>query len=269
MRFEDFARLHGLRVGSLIAGRWVAVPTDDHPRKRNGRYKYLGDVGWVQNWATMTSPEMWRGGEGRAPEIRQVVQDMDRERREAARNAANKAAWILHQCKVATHPYLEAKGFKEEQGNVWNDLLVIPMRHGSRLVGAQLIGNEGDKKFLQGQMSKGATFVIDARGVPIFCEGFATGLSVRAVMRAMKVRYTIHVCFSAGNLQEVARQVAGGIVVADHDPNGVGERAAQQSGKKYWLSDTVGEDFNDFHQRVGLFKATHSLKPVVFSESLR
>ncbi len=99
MRFEDFARLHGLMLGSVIPGKWVAVPTEDHPRKRNGRYKYLGDVGWVQNWATMQSPEMWKSGEARPMHIARAVQSWDREREEAATKAAAKAGWILHQSK--------------------------------------------------------------------------------------------------------------------------------------------------------------------------
>lgn len=269
MRFEDFARLHGLMIGSVIPGKWVAVPTEDHPRKRNGRYKYLGDVGWVQNWATMQSPEMWKSGEARPMHIARAVQSWDREREEAATKAAAKAGWILHQSKQQTHPYLAKKGFKEEIGNVWNNLLVVPMRLGSRLVGCQLIGHEGDKKFLQGQRTKGASFVIDARGTPIFCEGYATGLSIRAVMKAMKMRYTIHVCFSAGNLKEVARSVSGGIVVADNDASHTGEIVARETGKPYWLSETVGEDFNDYHLRVGLFKASLSLKPVLYASSAK
>jgi hypothetical protein len=56
MGFDDFARSHGLIVRSLIPHRWIATPTEDHPRKRNGRYKFLGDIGWVQNWATMQTP---------------------------------------------------------------------------------------------------------------------------------------------------------------------------------------------------------------------
>lgn len=272
MRFEDFARLHGLKVSSLIPGKWVAVATEDHPHKRNGRYKWLGDVGWVQNWATMESPEMWRSEEKdyRATQVRQAVQNADRERAQLAEKAASKAGWILHQCKPDIHPYLRRKGFEEEVGNIWRTddgaaLLVIPMRIGSKLVGCQLIDGEGHKKFLYGQQSKGASFVMDAKGIDIFCEGYATALSIRAVMKSMKVRYAIHVCFSASNLKEVARHFSGGIVVADRDPNGVGEKAARETNKPYWLSDTVGEDFNDFHLRVGLFKAMGSLKKAVFS----
>lgn len=272
MNFEEFARLHGLQIDGLIPGRWVAVPTEDHPRKRNGRYKYLGNVGWVQNWATMQAPEIWRSGQERPKEVARALHDSDRVRQELARKAAAKAGWILHQCRPDTHPYLKKKGFADEVGNVWRPedgghLLVIPMRIGSKLVGCQLIDGEGDKKFLYGQQTKGASFVMDAKGIPIFCEGYATGLSVRAVMQAMKVRYTLHICFSAGNLQEVARGVAGGIVVADNDPNGIGEKAARETGKPYWLAEAVSEDFNDFHVRVGLFKAMLSLKPVIFASN--
>jgi putative DNA primase/helicase len=141
------------------------------------------------------------------------------------------------------------------------------MRIGARLVGCQLIDGEGNKKFLYGQQTKGASFVMDAKGVPIFCEGYATALSIRAVMQAMKVRYTLYVCFSAGNLKDVARGIEGGIVVADNDPNGVGEKAARDAQKPYWLSDTAGEDFNDFHARVGLFAAMFSLKKALFSSA--
>ncbi len=265
MRFEDFARAHGLRIGGLVPGRWVAVPTDDHPRKRNGRYKFLGDVGWVQNWATMQSPEMWKTDRP-LPEVRRYVSD-DRERVEMAAKAASKAGWILHQSSPSTHSYLAAKGFPDEMGNVWNQLLVVPMRQGANLVGCQLIDNEGNKKFLNGQMTKGASFVMDAKGLPILCEGYATGLSVRAVMKAMKIRYSIFVTFSAGNLKAVSRDVSGGIVVADNDPNGVGEQVARDTGKPYWISEATGEDFNDFHVRVGLFKAMNSLKRVIVAST--
>ena len=267
MRFEDFARQFGLKVNGLVPGKWVAVPTEDHPQKRNGRYKWLGHVGWAQNWATMEAPEMWKDSEERdsVQVIRRALQDSARERMQAIQRAASKAGWILHQCVNEFHPYLERKGFPEEAGNVWTPepgkpLLVIPMRVDGKLVGCQLVDSDGNKKFLQGQQTKGASFVMDAKGIPIFCEGYATGLSIRAIMRAMKVRYTIHVAFSAGNMQEVARGIPGGFVVADFDKSGTGEEAARRTGKPYWLSDTVGEDFNDFHCRVGLFKATASLK---------
>lgn len=267
MNFEDFARSHGLILNGLQSDRWIATPTEDHPHKRNGRYKWLGDIGWVQNWATMDRPAMWKAQGSQPGRIRQAIQNADLERQKLADKAASKAAWILHQCQTAGHSYLEKKGFPDEAGNVWVEgerkTLVIPMRRAGRLVGCQMIDEQGGKKFLYGQASKGAVFVLDAKGLPILCEGYATALSVRAVMKANKIRYSIYVCFSASNLEHIARDVLGGIVVADNDPNGVGEKVARKTGKPYWLSDAVGEDFNDYHCRVGLFKASQGLKSVL------
>jgi putative DNA primase/helicase len=79
-------------------------------------------------------------------------------------------------------------------------------------------------------------------------------------MIACKIRYTIYVCFSAGNMELIARKVPGGIVIADNDLSNAGEKAAIGSGKPYWLSPAVGEDFNDYHQRVGDFQTAASLK---------
>jgi hypothetical protein len=39
-----------------------------------------------------------------------------------------------------------------------------------------------------------------------------------------------------------------------------GERAAQATGRPYWMSPVVGEDFNDYMGRVGLFAASQALK---------
>ncbi len=274
MRFEEFARSHGLILDSAIVGKWVSTPTEDHPRKRNGRYKFMGDHGWVQNWATMTAPVIWKGQSASLTntQIRQAKFKADRERKEAAEKAAAKAGWILHQCRQAFHPYLTAKGFSEEEGNVWATddglILVIPMRINGRIVGCQLINDKGEKKFLSGQITKGATFVMDAKGVPIFVEGYATALSVRAAMKAIKIRYTIHVCFSASNLEHIAGNIPGGLIVADNDGSGTGEKAAIKTGKPYWLSPTVGNDFNDDHARVGLFPVSQSLKRVLISNGL-
>ena len=110
------------------------------------------------------------------------------------------------------------------------------------------------------KLRRGASFTFDAKGIPIFCEGFATALSIQAVMRANKIPYRIEVCFSASNLQEIVARYPVGFIVADNDPNGIGEAAAKKTGKPYWISDTIGEDFNDYHKRVGSFKASQSLK---------
>jgi putative DNA primase/helicase len=273
MRFEEFARVHGLIVRHLIPHRWVSTPTEDHPTKRNGRYKFLGDVGWVQNWATMDRPEMWRSDVVR-PAYIQVREraDADRERQEAASKAASKAGWIMHQTKLGTHSYLDRKGFPDEEGNIWDRdgerLLVIPMRSAGKIVGCQLINSNGEKKFLYGQSTKGASFLMDAKGIAVFCEGYATALSVREAMKAIKVRYSIHVCFSAGNMKDVARGIKGGFVVADHDASGTGQRVALEIEKPYWLGPTIGQDFNDYWLQEGTFRASQSLKKFLTANSL-
>ena len=271
MRFEDFARVHGLILNSLQLDRWIPTPTEDHPRSSNGRYKFLGNVGWVQNWATMDKPATWfaEGHTIDSPQIQKSIDESRTRQIEAADRASKKAGWILHQTELKSHPYLVSKGFPEELGNVWvkdgKELLVIPMRIDGRIVGVQLIDDEGNKKFLHGQTTKGASFCINAKGIPMFCEGYATALSIRECMKASNIKYAIYVCFSASNMKHIARTVGGGFIVADNDPNCIGEKTAKETGKPYWLSETVGNDFNDDHMAIGTFRASQNLKKALLS----
>jgi len=266
MRFEDFAKAHGLIINSIMHDKWVRVPTTDHPHKKNGSYIFDGNRGAVQNWATMEKPAIWKSESPNPIHITRI-KNSNNQRKELADKAAAKAGWIMHQTQMETHPYMEKKGFPDEKWPVWNDngvrKLVIPMRIGERLIGCQLINEQGDKKFLYGQTTKGASFTMDAKGIPIFCEGFATGNSIRLAMKSSNLRYCIYICFSAGNLKEVARTVGKGIIVADNDPSHIGESVAIETGHPYWLSGTTGEDFNDYHMRVGIFTASQSLKKVL------
>lgn len=266
MRFEDFAINHGLILKGLISNRWVATPTQDHPRKTNGRYKFLGSVGWVQNWSTMDKPAVWfeDGMDASSHVVVKSIANAEKDRKLSAEQASKKAGWILKQCVKEKHPYLASKGFNDQLGYVWHkdkeSFLVIPMRIDRKIVGCQLINNQGIKKFLKGQTTKGATLSIHAKGFPIFCEGYATGLSIREVLKASNIKYSIHVCFSASNMQFVARKFPYGLIIADNDNSHVGETSARKTGKPYWLSETIGEDFNDFHRRVGTFQASQALK---------
>ena len=266
MRFEDFARIHGLIIDHIIPHKQMRTSTEDHPRKQNGSYKFLGDVGFVMNWATMEEPAVWfPDKEARATiDVKKLRDASVKERQASADKASAKAGWILHQCKAETHPYLKAKGFPDELGNVWTKdserILVIPMRIDKRVIGCQLINSDGIKKFLYGQTTKGATLTMNAKGFPIFCEGYATALSIREAMIANNIKYSIYVCFSASNMKFIVGQFTYGLVVADNDNSHVGETTARKTGKPYWISETIGEDFNDFHKRVGTFQASQSLK---------
>lgn len=267
MNFLQFAQAHGLIVNTLIPFKWVRVPTINHPRKRNGAYKYMETHGFVQEHSTMTEPVMWRPEGGQQIDMGK----MRRQAREVARGieagrqeAAKRAEWILSQCSLETHPYLERKGFKDERANIWKDgdrnLLVIPMRVDRKIVGCQLIDEAGDKKFLRGQRTSGAAFVIDARGDNVLCEGYATALSIRAALAAIKRRYTLFVCFSAHNMKTIALTLPGGFVVADNDASNTGERVAKEIGWPYFMPPEVGQDFNDFHRAQSLFRVSQALK---------
>lgn len=271
MHLLDFCRLHGVILDrEPPIGVWKRYPTQDKPTHRNGAVKHMGTHAFIQNHATMTEIEVWHaeGDSVMDPnKARKLVEAAHRDIRDKQEKAAQKAAYILHQCQIGYHPYLEKKGFAEDQGNIWKHenelLLVIPMRVGHRLVGCQIIDESGDKKFLAGQRTSEAAFTMDNKGPHILVEGYATGLSVRAAMKALKRRYTLMVCFSSGNLLKVAKTLPSGFVVCDNDASRTGENTAIKTGFPYWMSDTVGEDFNDFHQRVGLFKASQSLGKVI------
>jgi putative DNA primase/helicase len=300
--FEDFARLHGVIVGRLIAGKWVRVATEDKPRSRNGAYKFIGDMGFVQNWATMTEAATWRcegestAGTKRAQQLaRRGAQDAARHAQEAAR----KAEHILSECELATHPYLAAKGFPDELVNVWHDektgirWMCIPMRRDGRVTGLQRISDQlahertvdgktesvpnFEKKFLFGQRSELAEFVMGQRGTHVLCEGYATALSVRQALQNLKVPFVLHVTFSAGNMKKVAATLPAGLVLADYDlpsrlapdEGGMGWKVAREIGWPFWTSDTAKEDFNDAHQRLGVFAVSMQLKAALMGAHRR
>ena len=269
----NFARANGLLLNSLPPiGVWKRVATEDHPHKKNGAIKFMGDHAFIQNWAVDEEVIVWQGQPPKGMDVEKIARmarEAELKREELQKKAAAKAAHLLNNCQKAFHDYLRNKGFEDEPGNVYVKegvpYLVIPMRVGSALVGAQVISPEGDKKFLFGQRTKGAEFVFDNHGPHVLVEGYATALSVRAAMKALKMRYTIHVCFSAQNLLHISKRFPDGFIIADNDASETGQRIAEQSGLRWWMPPTVGHDFNDLHREVGLFKASQTLGKVLRS----
>ena len=245
MEFIAFAQQHGLIIDSVVTDRWTRVPTEDKPNKRNGSYIWDGQSGAIQNWAVHDKPITFRS-ERRDPfiTINRVKQQENQEDLRA--KAKSKAVFMMNNAIDKSHSYLTRKGFPLLKGAVWNGLLLIPMRIDNKLVGCQLIDAEGNKKFLRGQITKGASLIIDNKGRDILVEGYATGLSVREALKDAKKRYTIHVCFSAGNMVEIAKGKHNPLVIADNDKIGI--QTARKIGQ-YWSSDKEDEDFNDAHQR--------------------
>ena len=269
MRFDDFCRAHGLIVDSLVEGRWVRVPTTDHPRKKNGAYKWLGDIGWVQNHAQSTEVSTWRP-DSDAPKhdtqrIAEKARQFERDMEAGWARAAARAIGFIKQATIGEHNYLHFKGLPKARGFVMPDgALLVPMRHWktNAVMGAQLIRwlpdeSRYEKKMLPGMRAKGAVFRIGSPSArrTWFVEGYATGLSLEAALDVVKARDAVMVCFSAGNLVHVAALVTGSrFVFADNDESGAGERAAVSTGLPYCMSGTKGHDANDMHQAEGVFK---------------
>lgn len=268
MTFEQFCAAHGVIVptGGAPIGRWTRFKTADKPRSKNGAVKYMGTHGFVQNHATMTEVAVWRSGSD-DPQIKhqaqRIANDADREIKAAQERAAKRAVEMLAQAVARPHPYLESKGYPLAAVLTHHDgHALIPMRVGAELVGVQVIGVDGSKRFLFGQRCSMATFVMrrGAGGVNVVCEGYATGLSAMDALISLRLPFTLHVCFSAGNMQKVAATLPRGLCIADNDESGTGERVARAIGWGYWISDRVGEDANDYHQRRGLFALSQGIK---------
>lgn len=270
MRFEEFAAAHGLMLKHVEFGRWVRCSTDDKPGKKNGAYKHMGDAAFVQNHATMPDVACWFPDKDTdikidRAELARIQANANRQIEKNRRDAARKAEKIMQQSRFEQHAYLDGKGFPNATGLIYRpdettNLLVIPMRVGKRVVGCQLIDRDGGKKFLFGQRCSGAEYVINGRGVDIWCEGYATGLSISTVMAAAKARCCIHVCFSAGNMEAMAKAAGRGFVVADNDISGAGEKAAKGTGLPYFLPPNLDTDFNDYHKAHGLFSVSQAMR---------
>lgn len=277
----DFFRLHGLLIDHPINdGHWHRVPTEDHPKKRNGAYLLDGDRAVCQNWATMPQAVSMRGQATPADPRRAAELARERERRQAATAngwalAARKAQKMLDSCELKPHGYLARKGFAEMPALVMpDDALFVPMRdYTNALVGAQAIRwcpdeRIWEKKFMPGMRATGARFVLGVGPEAFLCEGLATGLSIEAALRMLRLPGRVMVCFSAANVSAIGAQLKSdretAFVVAEHDapqrdpekwrrnPGEAGQRAAVASGLPWTMSPTEGFDANDHHREFGL-----------------
>lgn len=273
--FIQFASNHGLIIKSLPVGKIVRCPTQAKPNKKNGAFLYDIDWGWVQDHQVHESPVMWLSGSIRdhiqlKKRIKESKAKYEADKAKLNAAAAKKAQWILSQCELNLSPYLAKKGFPDMCGNIWvtknqDRLLVIPMYKDKNVVGCQLIDKEGNKKFLKDQASLDSYFQIGNGNFTFFVEGYASGLSLQKVLDSCKVNYRILVTFSAGNLLRFAKRIDG-IVIADNDESKTGEKAAIESGRKWWMPPILGQDINDYCLEHGTFKPAMAIRNVIYSK---
>jgi putative DNA primase/helicase len=259
---ENYNHQSAKSVWRSCRGTGVTVGTLFHAAK---------GFGWVDSEKPVKPSFEQLQARRREMQERTTLEGMEREKEQ--HNAAKKAAWIMHQTILETHAYLDSKGWRELKGAVWrpteeNNLLCIPMRVGDSLVGLQMIDRNGVKKFLKGQRTSEAEYMISNLGRGCFewyCEGYATGLSLREALHALRMRYRIHVTFSASNLVKVAAKYGAGFVIADNDASGTGERVAKQTGLPYFMPETG--DFNDFAKAAGIFTASQAIRKFILNSA--
>lgn len=267
----ELARHHGLDVLNLIEdGRWHRVATLDKPHSTNGAYCIKNGCITVQNWALDESAVFYKENATAVDyaKNRAVNKQVYEDKLILNKKAAKKAGWILSNSELAKHDYLIKKGFSDLKGLVHDTKLVIPIRVQGNLVGLQLIDNLGDKKFLYGQVCKGATYVLGQGKLNVLCEGYATGLSAHQALMLAAIPCKVFVCFSANNMIEIAKTLKKGLVIADNDSSNTGLKAAVKIGWPYWISDKVGYDFNDETASKSYFKLSQELKKLLLEIEL-
>lgn len=204
------------------------------------------------------------------------AEQLERERKYLAERAEKEAAVIIKTCSTKTHGYLMRKSsgmasvLALTRGFVTpEDVLIIPMHSFldyNRILAVQRIwwdNVEEDpdkekkmgwvKKYNFGATSMGVIHYIGHRDFPetIFCEGYATGLSIKCALGPMRIN--VGVCFSAANMLKISEMTKGPgrYVFADNDKSGTGQLYAERTGLPWLMPPTIGQDANDFHQERG------------------
>ena len=182
---------------------------------------------------------------------------------------------------VNNHPYLMKKQIWGYSLRLDGDKLLIPMFNiQGELCSLQTINHEGGKRFMKGGQVNGLFNLI---GSPeknlILCEGYATGSTIHQA-----TGQAIAICFSAGNIKEVAIALANKhpnislLIAGDNDQWGesnTGKNKAQE------IAQTVGAgvvfpefketdlknkptDFNDLHALSGLQEVKRQIEQSQF-----
>jgi len=278
MTLEEMLRAHGMTPPPrIIPGRWLRFPGVEKGRtNRAGWCRLISPTMAIfGDWSTGLS-EIWRDDAHQDDEVSRQALRRAREReveflaaqRTRQSRVAHEAGLLLERSLLLEHPYLVRKGFAGQLGFVTGTELLVPMRDVQRranLVNLQRIAEDGTKLFMAGGRAKGCIYPMGSPSPrhTVLCEGYATGLSIDAAMRRLSPEYAVIVCFSASNLEVVARHFPCALVAADNDQSGVGERCARATGLKWVMPKEIGSDFNDLHVNDGIFAVIDRMRELM------
>ena len=130
------------------------------------------------------------------------------------------------------HPYLIKKNISNHELIRQKDnMLVIPCYcFKGKIQTIQYIFNDGSKRFANGAKFKGSWLPLNKSSCKsfIFCEGFATGMSIMREIIKNKIDVTVIVCFNSSNIINIVKFIdyqfndAELNIYADNDLNEVG-----------------------------------------------
>lgn len=212
----------------------------------------------------------------------------EQEKKNAQIAAAERASILIKKSRpCVTHPYLSKKKIVKPRGlrQIYNSLIAPMTNIDGELVGLQWISENGDKRFLKGQKTKGAFFLIEGSSElekasqAYLVEGVATGFSVHEATKA-----PVLCALSAGNLENVCEAVKDAFpflrltACADNDQFTSGnpgvaaaKKVAAQFNTKIAIPEfedlsTQPKDFNDLHNLCGIEAVRKTLQQAVYVE---
>ncbi|TGT36201.1 toprim domain-containing protein [Mesorhizobium sp. M8A.F.Ca.ET.165.01.1.1] len=271
-------------------GKWLQTDTlSGKNGKGDGRLIINETHVTAHNWQTGENVTVGIGGDVEKRDRQKIAKQIEFSKRKQeadARRAAQIADALVGAARVGCHPYLAAKGFRDEKAMVVSvadvrriggdylvpepgcvSAIVIPARIGGKVTSSQLIWENGVKKFLFGGTTAGASHRLCAGVDTWLCEGFATALTVRTALHGIKIKPTVLVCFSASNIAAIADRLENRVfIAAENDKplpqfNGLGasEFYARKTSLPYAMPPEVGTDFNDLHQQKSIFAVQRAL----------
>ena len=87
-----FARSMGIMLDSVPPiGVWRRYRTEDHPNKRNGAVKFMGDHAFLQNWAVNQDVVVWKSDTGvDMAKIRRATEQAEQRRKQQQESASGR-----------------------------------------------------------------------------------------------------------------------------------------------------------------------------------